>query len=89
MTRPVQVVILRRRPGYVPPPVPAKVPMTTGEIVSTIATIKDRVRRLQGVSHTNPHRFMEDKSELVRDLAVLEDAIRKGAPVPDRLRVKI
>jgi hypothetical protein len=60
--------------------------LTPAELVAALSIIKDRARRMSGVSRTNPHQWMEDKSELVRDLALLEDVVRKGEPMPDRLK---
>jgi hypothetical protein len=51
-----------------------------------IATIKERARRLRPPLNDRPHQWHEDKSELVRDIEVLEDAVRKGTPLPERLK---
>lgn len=88
--RPVQVVVVRRRPGA-PPVAPSssrvtRLPMTMGEIVTAIGTVKERARKLRPPLNDKPHQWHEDKSELVRDIEVLEDAVRKGEPMPGRLK---
>jgi hypothetical protein len=85
----VQVVYIKRRTPLPPVPKPAPVisrPPTLLEIAHAINIIRDNARRLQGVSRTNPHRFAEEKSELTGLLCQLEDAVRKGTPLPDRLK---
>lgn len=66
-------------------PAPAH-PMSQTEIAIAIATIKERARRLRPPQNGNPHQWHEDKSELVRDIEVLENAVRKGEPLPERLK---
>lgn len=80
MSHAFQVVHLRRRPGApLPPsakPVPAKRPMSRSEIVAMLSAIKDRARRMNPPTSYNPGAFHEDKSDLVRDIIRLEDAVR-------------
>jgi hypothetical protein len=80
--------VRRRTPAKAPgkPAVAAAQPMTNAEIVSAIGTIKERARRLRPPLNDKPHQWHEDKSELVRDVEVLEDAVRKGEPLPSRLK---
>ena len=60
--------------------------MTPAAIASALATIKERARKLRPPQNGNPHQWHEDKSELVRDIEVLEDAVRKGQDLPERLK---
>lgn len=87
--RPVQVVVLKRRTPIVPSALATRtfrLPMSIGEIASAIATLKERASRLRPPLNDKPHQWHEDKSELVRDISELEDAVRKGTPLPARLK---
>lgn len=76
----VVVERIRRRPGAIPPsrvtPAPVRRPMSRIEIAEAIAAIKRTARRLRPPESHSPERFHEDKSELVRAVERLEDAVR-------------
>jgi hypothetical protein len=74
----VEVVRLRRKPGAVPPSrvTAVKRPMSRTEIAQEVAAIKEMGRRLRPPLNERPHAFHEDKSDLVRALELLEDAVR-------------
>lgn len=68
------------------PVVAARIPMTMVEIVTAIGTIRERACRLRPPLNDKPHQWHEDKSDLIRDLEVLQDAVRTGTPLPERLK---
>jgi hypothetical protein len=90
----LQIVVVKR-PNLPARPAPAGAdpkksyvapPMTIDQIASAVAVLKERARRLRPPLNQDPERWHIDKSELTRDLELLEDAVRKGLPCPERLR---
>lgn len=68
---------IRRRSALpVPRAAPAARPMSRGEIADIIAAIKEEARRLRPPLNMRPDAFHEDKSDLVRHIERLEDAVR-------------
>lgn len=60
--------------------------MTPNEIASALTRIAERARSLRPPLNDKPHQWHEDKSELIRDIDVLQDAVRKSLPLPERLK---
>lgn len=50
--------------------------MSRDEIARTLASIKEQARRLRPPMNSKPDAFHEDKSDLVRAVERLEDAVR-------------
>lgn len=60
--------------------------MKPNDIVRALGSISDRARSLRPPLNDNPHQWHDDKSELIRDIEVLQDAVRKNLPMPERLK---
>lgn len=74
----------RRRIGKAPltKAAPATLrPMSRVEIAGSIAEIKEQARRLRPPLNQKPDAFHEDKSELVRAIERLEDAVRQNRQI--------
>ena len=76
---------VRHRPGAKPSshvtPAQGKRPMSRTEIADELAKVKWAARRLRPPESHDPERFHADKSELVRQVERLEDAIRGNRPL--------
>lgn len=59
-------------------PAPAPRPMSRAEIAAAVCGIKEQARRLRPPLNMHPNAFHEDKSDLVRAIERLEDAIRQN-----------
>lgn len=62
----------------------ANPPTTRAEFASRLEHYAVLVRAMRGVSHTNPHAFHEDKSELVAAMTAEAREMRTIAPAAPR-----
>lgn len=77
----VVVERIKRRPGAPMPPRPVppqRRPMSRIEIAQAVCSIKEQARHLRPPLNMRPEQFHEDKSELVRAIELLEDAVRQN-----------
>lgn len=80
----VVVERIRRRVAAAKPaksPAPIVRPMSRPEIAAELASVKEQARRLRPPLNMRPDAFHEDKSELVRAIERLEDAVRLNRPI--------
>jgi hypothetical protein len=73
--------VKRRGPAPTKKEAPTTRPMDRREIADAVAEFKDMARRIRPPLNMQPNAFHEDKSELVRAAARLEDAIRYNRPL--------